>query len=74
MFGDSSERAYGAVIYLKSITDEAVTVRHIYSKARLAAIKRVAAFGIAGGASRQKALALLFSGYIVRHLQGHLVE
>ena len=41
MFGDASERAYGAVIFLKSITDDAVTVRLICSKARPAPIKRV---------------------------------
>jgi len=41
VFGDASERAYGTVIYLKSIIDNAVTVRLIYSKARLAPIKRV---------------------------------
>ena len=41
MFGDASERAYGAVIFLKSITDDAVTVRLICSKAILAPTKRV---------------------------------
>jgi hypothetical protein len=41
VFGDASECAEGAVIYLKSITDNAVTVRLICSKARLAPIKRV---------------------------------
>jgi len=41
VFGDASERAYGAVIYLKSIIDKAVTVRLICSKAILALIKRV---------------------------------
>ena len=41
IFGDASERAYGAVLYLKSITDDAVTVRLTCSKARLAPIKRV---------------------------------
>jgi len=41
VFGDASERAYGAVLYLKSITDDAVTVRLICSKARLAPIKGV---------------------------------
>jgi hypothetical protein len=41
VFGDASERAYGAVIYLKSITDDAVTVRLICRKARLALIKKV---------------------------------
>ena len=39
VFGDASERAYGAVIYLKSITDDAVTVRLTCSKAKLAPIK-----------------------------------
>jgi len=41
VFGDAPERAYGAVIYLKSITDDTVTVRLICSKARLAPTKRV---------------------------------
>ena len=41
VFGDASERSYGAVIYLKSITDKAVTFRLICSKTRLAPIKRV---------------------------------
>jgi hypothetical protein len=41
VFGDASVRAYGAVIYLKSITDYAVTARLFCSKARLASIKRV---------------------------------
>jgi hypothetical protein len=41
VFGDASERAYGAVIHLKSITDNSVTVRLICSKARLAPIKRI---------------------------------
>jgi hypothetical protein len=39
--GDASERAYGTVIYLKSITDDAVAVRLICSKARLVPIKMV---------------------------------
>jgi hypothetical protein len=41
VFGHASERAYGAVVYLRSIVDNAVTVRLICSKARLAPIKRV---------------------------------
>jgi len=41
VFEDASERAYGDVIYLKSFTDDAVTVRIICSKARIASIKRV---------------------------------
>ena len=41
VFGDASVRAYGAVIYLKSIIDNAFTVRLIFSKARLAPIKKV---------------------------------
>ena len=44
VFIDASERAYGAVIYpiyLKSMKDNAFTVRLICSKARLAHIKRV---------------------------------
>ena len=41
VFGDAFVRAYGAVIYLKSITDYAVTARLICRKARLAPIKRV---------------------------------
>ena len=41
IFGDAYERAYGAVIYLKSIIDNAVTDRLICSKARLAPTKRV---------------------------------
>jgi hypothetical protein len=41
LYGDASERAYGAVTYLKSIIDDAITVRIICSKARLAPIKRV---------------------------------
>jgi len=41
VFGDASERAYGAVIYLRSIVDNAVTVRLICSKARLAPINRI---------------------------------
>ena len=40
VFGDASERAYGADIYLKYITDDAVTVPIISSKARLAPIRR----------------------------------
>jgi hypothetical protein len=39
VFGDASDRAYGAVIYLTSITDDAVTVRLTCSKAKLAPIK-----------------------------------
>ena len=39
VFGDTSERAYGEGKYLKSITDNAVTVRLICSKVRLAPIK-----------------------------------
>ena len=41
VFGYASEPAYGAVIYLKSISDNAVNVRLICGKARLAPIKRV---------------------------------
>ena len=40
VFGDASECAYGAVIYLKSITDH-VIFRLIESKASLTPIKRV---------------------------------
>jgi hypothetical protein len=41
VFGDASERAYGAAIYLRSVVDNAATVRLICSKARLALIKRL---------------------------------
>ena len=41
VFGDASERAYGAVIYLRSIVDDAFTIQLISSKGRLAPIKRV---------------------------------
>ena len=41
VFGDASERAYGAVIYLKSISDEAVILRLICCKARLSPNKSV---------------------------------
>ena len=41
VLGYASERAYGAVIFIKSIIDNAVTVRLICSKARQSPIKRV---------------------------------
>ena len=41
VFGDASEPAYGAALYIRSIVDKVVSVRLICSKARLAPIKRI---------------------------------
>ena len=41
VFGEASEQAYGAVIYLRSIVDDAFRIQLICSKVRLAPIKRI---------------------------------
>ena len=73
VFGDASERAYGAVIYLISIVGNVVTVRFICSKTRLPPNKRATL-------PRLELLAALVSTrllryfYRLRNFQGLFVE
>ena len=65
MFCDSSEKAYGAVCYLRAVTNQTVTTQHVFAKSRVAPLKKTTM-------PRLEFLATLLACAVLKHVMSAL--